>query len=128
LPTPQLSDAEWKVMNAVWDDHPATARGVLGALQSETGWAYSTVKTMMDRLVDKGALKTRIEGITSVYQPVLTQKQARKSALRSLKERAFDGGSGAMMQFLVGSERLSAADRVELLRLLERQDRKDQAK
>ena len=128
MPTPQLSDAEWKVMKAVWRASSATARDVLGALEADTGWAYSTVKTMMDRLVEKGALKARIEGITSIYQPVLTQKQARKSALRALKERAFDGGSGAMMHFLVGSERLSANDRAELLRLLEEQERKDRAK
>ena len=114
-------------MNAVWRDHPATARAVLGALEAETGWAYSTVKTMMDRLVEKGALKAHLEGITSIYQPVLTQKQARKGALRALKERAFDG-AGAMMQFLVGSERLSKRDRAELLRLLQAQQGEDDAR
>lgn len=128
MPALQLSDAEWKVMNAVWRDHPATARDVLGTLEKETGWAYSTVKTMMDRLVEKGALKAKIEGITSVYQPVLTQKQARKSALRALKERAFAGASGSLMHFLVGNERLSASDRQELLRLLEEQERRDRAR
>ncbi len=128
MATPQLSDAEWKVMNALWREHPATARDILGRLEAETGWAYSTVKTMMDRLVEKGALKARIEGITSVYQPLVTQKQARRSALRALKERAFAGTSGSLMHFLVGNERLSASDRKELLRLLKEQERKGGAR
>ena len=50
----QLSDAEWKVMHAVWALRGAvTVRQVHEHLDAETGWAYSTVKTLMERLVEK---------------------------------------------------------------------------
>ena len=50
---PELTDAEWKVMNAVWDRSPTTVREVHGALSASTVWAYTTVKTLMERLVKK---------------------------------------------------------------------------
>mgnify|MGYP002390148889 CR=1 FL=1 len=53
---PALSDAEWKVMRALWARHPATARELLDALAADTGWAYTTLRTLLARLVEKGAV------------------------------------------------------------------------
>src|SRR4051812_43864243 len=116
----QLSDAEWKVMNAVWEKQTASARDVLECLEDETGWAYTTVKTMLARLVEKGALKVRLRANTSLYEPILTRRQARRSAVRALATRAFDGAFGPLLHFLV-SEQLSPRQREELLRLLKQQ-------
>jgi BlaI family penicillinase repressor len=118
---PELTDAEWRVMNAVWRCPEATARSVLEELRGETGWAYSTVKTQMDRLVQKGVLKARMEGITTVYTPVLGQRRARRTALQGLLRRAFGGAAGSLAHFLLGSERLTERERRELMRLLEKQ-------
>jgi len=117
----QLSDAEWKVMHAVWSRTPATARDVLDELEGETGWAYTTVKTMMTRLVEKRALKTRMRGNTSVYEPALTRDRAQRSALRALVDKAFGGALGPMVHFLVADEKLSKKERREILRRLEEQ-------
>ncbi len=105
-------------MHAVWECAPATARDVLDTLGDETEWAYTTVKTMMTRLVDKGALKTKMRGNTSVYVPALTKNHARTSALRGLLDRAFGGTMGSMMHFLVEEEKLTAKERREILRRL----------
>ena len=51
----RLNDSEWKVMQALWGRHPATARDVLEQVERETAWAYTTVKTLLARLVEKGA-------------------------------------------------------------------------
>lgn len=114
----QLSDAEWKVMHAVWADAPTTARRVLQALEAETRWKYSTVKTMLDRLVDKGVLTAAMEGITTVYQPSLSREEAQKSAMHALADKAFEGTVGSLVHFLVEHESLSAKERRELERLL----------
>ena len=106
-------------MHAVWDCAPATARDVLDALGDETDWAYTTVKTMMTRLVDKGALRTSMRGNTSVYEPALSRKNARASALRGLLDRAFGGTLGSMVHFLVEEEKLSKKERREILRRLQ---------
>jgi BlaI family penicillinase repressor len=113
-----LSDAEWKVMSRLWQSAPATARDVLEALHAETGWAYTTVKTVMDRLVEKGALAAKKRANTTWYEPRVTQKEVRKSAVRSLIDKAFDGAFAPLMSFLVEDERLSPADRKKIVEML----------
>lgn len=109
-----LTDAEWKVMRCLWEESPATARDV--ATRLDTGWAYTTVKTFLDRLVEKGAVRARKRGATLAYAPVLARAAARRAAVRALAAKAFDGAVGPMVHFLVG--RLSAKERAEVRRLL----------
>lgn len=113
-----LSDAEWKVMRALWSAHPATARDLLDAVAEETGWAYTTLKTMLTRLVEKGAVAEDKRGAASVYRPLVREADARGSAVKSLLERAFDGGFGSLVHFMLANEQLSARDKAELARLV----------
>lgn len=121
----RLSDAEWKVMSAVWEHHPTTAREVLDRVEAETDWAYTTVKTLLARLVAKGAVAAGKRGNRSVYRPLLAQDAARRSAWDSLLERAFDGGVGAFVRFAADQQQLSRSDRDELRRLLAELDDAD---
>lgn len=114
----RLSDAEWTVMQAVWNRAPASARDVLDEVGAETGWAYTTVKTMLARLVEKGALSEGRQANINIYEPRITRNEARGSALRSLVERAFDGTFGSLFQHLIKEERLSARDVKTLDRML----------
>lgn len=123
---PPISDAEWKVMEALWRKHPASARQVLEQIEDDTHWAYTTVKTMLSRLMEKGVLSVTKEGNTSFYQPVITRAQARRTALRSLVDKAFDGAFGPLIHFLLTDERLSSKDRAELERLLDEERRKNE--
>ncbi len=118
MSAPHLSDAEWKVMNAVWAEHPTKARAVMHALEDETAWKYSTVKTMLERLVEKGALEAHMEGITTLYTPAMTREEAQRDAVRSLAEKAFGGALGSMAHFFMQDEQLSAKDRKALQKLL----------
>jgi len=119
----RLSDAEWAVMNAVWERPPASARDVLDRVGAGRGWAYTTVKTMLERLAEKGALRVWKRGNTSLYEPLVTREQARRSALRSLLDRAFDGALGSLLQHLVAEEKLSTGDRRRLAEMLDKLDR-----
>ncbi len=114
----KLSDTEWTVMNAVWASHPASVRDVLERVGDETDWAYTTVKTILGRLVEKGALSTRKRANVSLFEPLVSRSQARGSALRSLVERAFDGTFGSLFQHMLADEKLSKRDREELASLL----------
>lgn len=116
--TPALSDAEWKVMRALWRRHPTTARALLGDLHEETGWAYTTLKTLLARLCEKGAVTEEKDGVTSVFRPLLREDRARESAVRGLLDRVFDGGFGALVHFMLENEQLSARDRAELERVI----------
>ena len=118
----RLSDAEWIVMGALWDLAPATAREVHDATAGEADWAYTTVKTMLDRLAEKGAVKSRLAGNALRFTPLVSRRDARGTAVRSLLERAFDGTLGSLMHHMLSEERLSKRDREELRRLLDEHD------
>ncbi|MCH9648167.1 MAG: BlaI/MecI/CopY family transcriptional regulator [Deltaproteobacteria bacterium] len=121
----KLSEAEWKVMGIIWQRQVATVRDVLEDLQAETGWAYSTVKTLLARLVDKGALKVSKRANVGHFEAVVSQPEARRSAFHSLLDRAFEGTFGSLMQHLVADERLSPRDKEQLRDLLEELDPAD---
>jgi len=118
----RLSEAEWTVMNALWERHPASAREVLEAVRAETGWAYTTVRTILFRLAAKGAVKGRRGGAARVFEPLLTRRQARRSAVRALLQRAFGGSIAPFVQFLVEEKRLSKRDRAAILDALRREE------
>lgn len=118
----RLSESEWQIMNALWEDHPATAREVSERLPETTNWAYTTIKTMLTRLAAKGAVRESKRANTSLYEPLVSKRKARKTALGRLVEQAFGGSVEPMMHFLVEEKRLSAQQRRELVELLERED------
>lgn len=88
----------------------------------ETAWAYSTVKTMLARLVEKGALSEQKRGNTSVYKARVSRERARRTAVRSLLDKAFDGAFGSLVHHLVADEKLSRRDRKALADMLRELD------
>jgi predicted transcriptional regulator len=114
----KLTEPEWIIMNALWDGHPAKAREVAERLPNNVGWAYTTVKTMLDRLVEKKAVKKSKKRNTGFYEPLLSRRRARSTAVRMMLNQAFDGAFGPMMHFLVKDEKLSSKDRKELIDIL----------
>ena len=115
----KLTEAEWQIMNALWQAHPATARQIRDRLPAGVNWAYTTIKTMLTRLVEKKAVRETKQGNTSLYNPLVSQRKARLSAFRSLLDQAFDGAMGPLVHFLAEEEQLSAQEREELARILE---------
>jgi len=114
----KLTEAEWLIMNALWDKYPATARDIAQRLPEGVSWAYTTIKTMLARLVDKKAVSQGKKGNTSVYEPVVSREKARRSALRMLANQAFDGAFGPLMHFLLEDQKLIARQRKELIEIL----------
>jgi BlaI family penicillinase repressor len=105
-------------MRAVWEDFPASVRDVLERVEGETGWAYTTVKTILERLVEKGALGMRKRANTGLFQPLLSREQARQSAVQDLLDKAFDGTFGSLVRHFVTTEKLSRREREKLSRIL----------
>lgn len=114
----RLTKAEWLIMNVLWDKHPAKARDISERLPSGVNWAYTTIKTMLTRLVEKKAVRESKKGNISFYQPILSRKQARRTALRTLLTQAFDGAFGPLMHFLLEDQSLTAKQRKELIKIL----------
>ena len=115
----RLTEAEWLVMNALWDGHPATARQIAERLPGDVTWAYTTIKTMLARLAQKRAVRERKQGNRSVYEPLVSRQKAQRRALRNLAMVAFDGAFGPLMHFLLEEEKLTNKQRIELVKILE---------
>jgi BlaI family penicillinase repressor len=117
-PPKALTDVEWAIMGAVWQHQPCTAGTVQEALDAAHGWAYSTVKTTMDRMVAKGLLSTHAVRNLQMFVPLVSRTEAKRAELRRLLSRAFNGALTPMIQFLVEDEGLSAEELKELRKLL----------
>ncbi len=117
----KLSESEWQIMNALWAHHPATAREVAERLPEGVAWAYTTIKTMLARLVNKGAVSEVKRRNTSIYEPLVSQHKARRTALGRLLDQAFGGAVEPFLSFLAEDRGLSDSHRRELLKVLEQE-------
>lgn len=88
---PKLSEMEWEVMKPLWERGAMAARDIYEAIPKEFGWAYETVKTMLSRLVKKGALSYDQIGNSYLYRPVYTRGEITREATGSFVRRVFDG-------------------------------------
>jgi BlaI family penicillinase repressor len=116
----ELFETEWAILQAVWQFEPCAAPTVQETLKDEKGWAYTTVKTMMDRMVKKGLLKKEKIRNLYLYNSAVTRAQARKSEITRVLKRAFDGALTPMMQFLIEQEGLSKDELNQLRRFADK--------
>ena len=119
----KLSENEWKIMNALWKKSPVTAREIIDQIPGKVEWAYTTVKTMLSRLVAKEAIEEHKRGNVSFYQPLIAEERTRRSALAELFDKVLDGAVEPLMHFLIEEKKLSKKERNELIRILEKKDR-----
>ena len=97
----QISDAEWVVMNLVWSSSPIEAAEVIDRIAADNGWTAATVKTMLHRLVRKGALATEQIGKKYLYTPAVRRDACVRQASRSFLERVFGGdATPALIHFV----------------------------
>ncbi|MCA9160459.1 MAG: BlaI/MecI/CopY family transcriptional regulator [Planctomycetales bacterium] len=121
----QLSDAEWIVMNLIWDSQPTEASEVVAALGSDNRWSGATVKTMLHRLVKKGALSTEQIGKKYRYTAAVRRSACVRKASRSFLERVFGGDAAPALLHLAKTAKLSADDLAQLRALLDSKTSKD---
>jgi BlaI family penicillinase repressor len=116
---PSISDAEWDVIKVLWDRGPMTAGQVVEAMQPERDWKPRTVKTLLARLVKKGAVRADVHDKRYLYRPVITRQAATRREARSFLARVFDGALvPAVVTFLKESD-LSPDELRELRQVLE---------
>lgn len=116
---PKISDAEWHVMEVLWERHPATAAEVAEHLADPHGWSENTVKTMLGRLVKKGALRFERDGKRYLYEPAVARESCVKAQTRGFVERVFGGEASPMLAWMLRESRLSSAELDELQELID---------
>ena len=126
-PQLELIESEWAILKVVWELEPCAAPTVQETLEKEKGWAYTTVKTMMDRMVKKGLLRTEKIRNLYLYRSAVTQTQAQRSEIFRAVKRAFNGTLTPMMQFLIEHDELSQQEYDHLERLIRNKKRRKDA-
>jgi BlaI family penicillinase repressor len=116
---PRISDAEWNVMEVVWQRHPVTSAEIITALYKEKAWAANTVRTMLARLVKKRALNFGKEGNRYLYRPAAPRDQCVKSEVDTLLQRFFGGAAQPLLLHFVKNKKLSQAEVRELRKILD---------
>lgn len=118
----QISDAESVVMQALWRSSPLAAEDVFAAVAAGQGWQEATVKTLLNRLLKKGAISAERDGRRFLYSPVLEREQWQRQESQSLVDRLFGGRVAPMVAHFTENGRLSKKDLAELRQLLNELD------
>ncbi len=116
---PGISEAEWDVMKVVWDQEPVAASDVATRLAAERQWHPQTVKTMLTRLVGKGAIAYKPEGKRYLYRSRITRDACVLLESRSFLSRVFDGSVTPAVVHLLTHTQLSDDELKQLRRILD---------
>lgn len=119
---PRISEAEWEVMHAVWDLELAGAQEVAEALRPAKRWSDRTVKTLLARLVKKGALGYEAEGKRYLYRALISRDACVQAESDSFIERVCGGTVSPLLASFVRTRKLSSEEISELKQLLEDQE------
>jgi BlaI family transcriptional regulator, penicillinase repressor len=122
----QISDAEWQVMNVVWERQPLTAAELIDNLTGAVTWTPATIKTLLHRLTKKGALVFEEEGKRYLYRAKVTRSACVRKESRSFLDRVFGGNEAALLEHFVKASKLSAKEVEELKRILDKQEARDE--
>lgn len=115
----QISEAEAMVMEVLWKQSPMGADEVVAALSARTDWAEPTIKTLLNRLLNKGAIEAEKEGRRYLYSPVLVRESWIGQQSEGMLERLFGGRVAPLVAHFSERGKLSAADIAELRKLIE---------
>ncbi|MBB3118781.1 BlaI/MecI/CopY family transcriptional regulator [Pseudoduganella violacea] len=114
-----ISEAESVVMKVLWQRHPLTAEEIVAELLGRQDWQESTIKTLLSRLLKKGAIRAEQEGRRYLYAPVLQQEAWQLSESTGMLERLFDGRVAPLVAHFSKHRKLSSKDIAELKRLID---------
>jgi BlaI family transcriptional regulator, penicillinase repressor len=114
----RISDAEHAVMEVLWRESPLGAQEVADRIDPERGWSIRTIKTMLSRLLAKGALVHEEEGRRYLYRPVVAREDFVTRESRRLLDRMFGGSVSPLIAHLAEQDSLSPEDIAEIEALL----------
>ena len=115
----QISEAESVVMDVLWLRSPLAAEDIVAALAGSRDWQEPTIKTLLNRLLNKGAISAAKDGRRYLYSPLLQREQWLSQESDSLLERLFGGRVAPLVAHFSKQRKLSKNDIAELKRLIE---------
>lgn len=114
----KISDSEWRICRVLWRKSPLTANEIVSRLEDSSTWSPRTIKTMLNRLIQKGVLDYESIGREYHYFPHISEEECVASHTQSFVERVFGGEAGAMVAAFIKQQRLSKREIAELKEIL----------
>jgi BlaI family penicillinase repressor len=115
----QISEAESVVMEVLWERSPVGAEEVVAALSESQQWQEATIKTLLNRLLNKGAIQAEKHGRRYLYSPVLKREDWLTRESKGLLDRLFGGRVAPLVAHFSEHRKLSRKDIAELKKLIE---------
>ncbi|MGB3119966.1 MAG: BlaI/MecI/CopY family transcriptional regulator [Verrucomicrobiales bacterium] len=120
MPLPDIAESEWSIMEALWESAPQTASEVTKTLRPTMNWAENTVRTLLTRLVEKGALKTGENASgTRTFLPAVKREACVRAEGESFMQRMFGGAAKPLLVHFAQNSKLTAEEVKELKKILD---------
>lgn len=116
----QTTEAEWKIMEVLWDHAPRTMSDITKVLEPQTGWTRHTVITLLKRMQEKGSVSVDESGPVKTYTPRITREEASASQAKKLLSSIFKGKPSLLINNLVDSGEITLDEMQDLLDMMRR--------
>ena len=125
MTTVNLSDMEWKLMNRLWDDAPATITVLTAYFKNDTAWSKHTIITMLSRLEAKGAVRHEEGEKAKLFYPAVNRDDVRREQTKGFLSRLYNGSVGLMLNQMADSRELTEEDIAQLRAILRKAEKHD---
>lgn len=115
---PKISNAEWEIMKIIWSNYEITSAKIIQALKNKSKWKATTVKSLINRLLNKKAISFTKLGSEYFYYPLVSEDECIKSESKSFINRVFNGSINSMLITFVESKQISERDIDDLKNIL----------
>jgi predicted transcriptional regulator len=122
----RISGAESLVMEALWRRAPLAAEEIFAEVGEAQGWAEPTLKTLLNRLLNKGAVSAEKDGRRYLYRPLVARDDYVEAESQGLLDRLFDGRLAPLVSHFSERQKLSPQDLADLKRLIAELDNDDE--
>lgn len=114
----RISEAEWEVMEVLWQRSPQSANEIIDSLASHTDWAPTTIRTMLARLGTKKVVAVDKKGGTGLFRPLVSRAECVQQESKSFLDRVFGGATKPLLIHFAAKAKLSPEEVRELQRIL----------
>lgn len=113
-----LTEAEWKIMEFLWDNESLTTMEIIREMEETFGWAKSTVITVLNRMDNKGSIRHEMENKSKRYFPCVARSEAKLEEAKSFLNRFYNGNLGLMIKSFIKEESLSPEELDEIQKII----------
>ena len=117
---PKITNAEWEIMKIIWTNPEISSIKIIQELKDKSEWKPATVKTLINRLLNKNVIGFNKLGYEYLYFPLVSEEECIKSESKSFVNRVFNGSIKSMLLTFAQSEEISETDIAELKNILEK--------